>query len=154
MRLALVLLLALQSAIAFSGSSGLVVKVSGDISPAPRFVNTEGTMVSVLQLSFQGTAKDVVNEAVDSTPITVRLVDAIAYPAQVAFQRPQGCQIGSQSITDSSVQLQANGEFYGADGLFSIPSNAAVSIGLRFLAASSLSGAVLCVNDGGIIYSY
>lgn len=155
MRLHLVVLSTLvvvQSA--FAGSEELLLKVSGEIAPVPRFVDGQGAPISVLNLIFDGMAKEVPGEAVDSAPVSFRLVGALSYPAQVSFQRPQGCSIGSQSVSDTNVHLQADGTVFATDGEFFIASSSAVSVKLRFANASALSGQVACATDGGFVYSY
>lgn len=141
-----------------AGSKILTLNVTGTITPAPEWRDEQGLELTSLNLSFDGlvanTSPDV---AIESRGQTARLLNAARYPAEIIFQRPSGCRIGTTIIRDEHVELVFDHALASRSGVLSITSDQSKIISLQFSKAGQYGqafGPVSCNQSGALVYGY
>lgn len=150
--------LATWAALASAGSRNVTLQVEGTIASSPDWQDANGGAVSAISFSFGSRVASAISvEDVDSTPFTIKLVNATSYPASVALVRPGGCLIGGSEVQNEDVHFLNNGTPLSSNQAISIATDASQSFALRFAAAGqhgAQSGSVACNVPGSLTYSY
>ena len=139
--------------VAFAQPRTLMLRVQGQVRQAPRWVDSANATLPEVLFDFsqmiQGTG------IFSSTPVQIGLVNATSYPATVQVGLPQACTVGEEGVVSESIKLNVNGTRFENGVQLSLGNGGLNLISLEFSQPSELSsGAVLCQQNGSLVYSF
>ena len=149
---------ALSNVQAGSNSAVISLTVGGSIAARPQWQSSSNAEIPSLTMTFAGFAEATAAAIVNSNNAQAKLVNATAYPANVAAVRPSSCTIGGTAVAQTDIRLVSDASGTSTeytDATISIATNALYTYSLRFLAGyGNLSGTVSCTTPGSLTYSY
>ncbi len=133
-------------------------QVVGYVRRLPKWQSSQGQELSQVYFSFDdliaGKKADV---DVDSRAVTVRLVDAVSYPASTMYLAPDGCKIGGHAISRGALVLKSGSLIIPDGGTLSIAHASSVTLALRIKSEARMGdkfGLIRCDSRGSLTYSY
>ncbi len=140
----------------FAREEILKIHVQGNISPTPKWVDTQGLSIKQIDLSFKSVAKEKPDLDIDSQGSSIKLVNANNYPASVELKRPENCSIGNHKIQDKHVYFLQDSNVFKDDDNFWVHDHYHF-YALRFSRDgkyAEFSGPVECDKEGSLTYKF